>query len=166
MNNKDFIEKCNKKHNNEYDYSLVEYKNLKNKINIVCKKHGIFSQIANNHLNHGHKCPSCRTSKGENMLQNFFELHNIEYKKQYSFNGCKNKRLLKFDFYLPKHNVCVEYDGQQHFIERKTFGGVNRLNYSKKLDSIKNNFCVENDIKLIRVKYDNNTPLKEIFNFI
>jgi len=42
--NKDYIEKCRLKFKNKYDYSLVDYKNNKTKVKIICKIHGIFEQ--------------------------------------------------------------------------------------------------------------------------
>ena len=46
-----FIERSNLKHNNKYDYSLVEYKNNKEKVYILCKKHGSFLQNPGDHIN-------------------------------------------------------------------------------------------------------------------
>jgi hypothetical protein len=37
-----FIEKSNKIHNNKYEYSLVEYKNKRTKVKIICSIHGVF----------------------------------------------------------------------------------------------------------------------------
>jgi len=54
----EYITKANHIHNNKYDYSKVEYKGLHEKINIICPKHGIFNQLANNHIR-GHGCPIC-----------------------------------------------------------------------------------------------------------
>ena len=51
----EFINLCNKIHNNKYDYSLVEYVNVKTKIKIICPIHGIFEQRANSHLS-GQEC--------------------------------------------------------------------------------------------------------------
>jgi len=165
MSQDDYIKKCNTVHGDTYDYSLVNYVNLKHKIDLICKKHGVFTQIANNHLNHKHGCPVCNTSKGELEIQRYLNDKNIKYIRQYSFETCKNIRKLKFDFYLPQYNICIEYDGQQHFVERKTFGGKKRLKYSKKLDDIKNKFCIENKIKLIRIKFDNKKFFNNIFDF-
>ena len=57
-NTNDFIEKANKRHNNLYDYSKVEYKNARNKIVIICKIHGEFKQSPTDHLN-GCGCQKC-----------------------------------------------------------------------------------------------------------
>ena len=53
-----FLKKCKEKHGDEYDYSKVEYTRAKNKVVIICKKHGEFQQIAFNHSK-GDKCPKC-----------------------------------------------------------------------------------------------------------
>lgn len=74
-----FITQANIKHNNIYDYSLVEYENNKNKIKIICKKHGIFEQNAGHHLN-GSKCPKCmRIINTENFIFKANEKHNNLY---------------------------------------------------------------------------------------
>jgi hypothetical protein len=56
-----FIEKAKNVHGNEYDYSLVDYKNGRQQVKIICPKHGIFEQIARNHLSLKAKCPECKT---------------------------------------------------------------------------------------------------------
>lgn len=58
MNKEEFIIKANKVHGNKYDYSLIDYKNNKTKICIICPEHGEFWQLANSHLK-GYGCPKC-----------------------------------------------------------------------------------------------------------
>ncbi len=53
-----FIEKSRSVHGSKYDYSQVKYVNLSTKVIIVCKEHGPFKQIPNNHLK-GQNCMSC-----------------------------------------------------------------------------------------------------------
>jgi very-short-patch-repair endonuclease len=61
---------------------------------------------------------------------------------------------LRFDFYIPEYNVCIEFDGKQHFILENTGWNVkNALAKTQKNDEIKNNFCKRNDIRLIRIPY-------------
>ncbi|MDA3856629.1 MAG: DUF723 domain-containing protein [Candidatus Woesearchaeota archaeon] len=70
----EFIIKSNKEHNNEYDYSLVDFKVLTEKVQIKCKKHNyIFWQIASNHMNNGARCPKCNNtiSKNEYKIELF-----------------------------------------------------------------------------------------------
>lgn len=57
----EFLEKSKKVHN-EYDYSLVVYKNNKIKVKIICPEHGVFEQSPNSHFN-GSGCPKCKIDK-------------------------------------------------------------------------------------------------------
>lgn len=151
--NLEYIEDVSKKHNNFYDYSLVEYINNKSDILIICPIHGTFSQNAHHHKN-GSKCPHCNESKGENIIMNFMKDNKIKYIRQHKFDDCRNIKVLPFDFYLPDYNTCIEFDGRQHFESINYFGGYESLIKTRKRDQIKNNYCYNNNIKLIRIKYD------------
>jgi hypothetical protein len=78
---------------------------------------------------------------------------NLKFENQKSFDDCINIKKLKFDFYLPDYNTCIEFDGAQHFRPIDRFGGEEYFNYIKLCDSIKNRYCVDKDIKLIRISY-------------
>ena len=71
---------------------------------------------------------------------------------QKTFKGCKFIRLLRFDFYLPDYNMCIEYDGAQHYGIKINIYDMD-FDIIKKRDNIKNNFCQTNKIKLLRVPY-------------
>ena len=76
----EFIDKANKIHNNEYDYSKVEYINSSTKVCITCKKHGDFYMTPSNHLT-GQKCPKC-SGKGfffEEILNKAKNVHGDKY---------------------------------------------------------------------------------------
>ena len=148
----EFISDAKLIHNNKYNYSLVNYKSSKKKIIIKCYKHGEFEQIPNDHLR-GKGCPICRESKGEEEIRQYLIENKIKYIKQYTFNGCKNINKLPFDFYLPDYNTCIEYDGIQHFKPIEHFGGNIGFLKLKQNDSIKANFCLKNNISLIRISY-------------
>ncbi|MFA5585603.1 MAG: hypothetical protein WDA02_03540 [Saccharofermentanales bacterium] len=152
----EFINQCIKTHGNKYDYSLVEYKNSrKNKIKIICKKHGIFEQTPYEHKK-GSGCPICNESKGERNIRFILDNKNIKYKYQKKFKDCKYKSILSFDFYLPEYNLCIEFDGVQHETPINIFGGIKGLKIRQKRDQIKNEYCQNNNIRLIRIKHDDN----------
>lgn len=68
MNKECFITKAIKKHGDVYDYSLVEYKNNKTKVTIICKKCGtVFTPRPDNFL-HGTGCPKCGREKANNSI--------------------------------------------------------------------------------------------------
>lgn len=147
--NEEYISECEKIHNKKFDYSLTLYKNIKSKIEIICPLHGVFSQNAGHHLN-GHGCPKCNSSKGESEIRLYLENLNIEFEEQKRFNECRNKKPLPFDFFLLKKNICIEYDGIHHY---EPIRGIKQLEITKNNDNIKNIYCKNNNIELIRIKY-------------
>ncbi len=152
----EFIKKANDVHGNTYNYSNVEYKNNHSKVKIICKQHGQFLQTVSNHLS-GRGCPICKGSYGEKVIQQMLVEYKIEFEPQKLFKSCKGKRRhLPFDFYLPKYDLCIEYDGDHHFKPISFFGGIKTFNIIKHNDNIKNVFCKENDIKLVRIPYSRN----------
>jgi hypothetical protein len=70
-----FIKKSKKVHGNLYDYSLVQYKTNIIPLKIICKRHGIFTQSPNVHLN-GHGCSRCthRISKPETEFLDYLKI--------------------------------------------------------------------------------------------
>ena len=81
---------------------------------------------------------------------------------QYKFDDCKFKYVLPFDFYLPQYNCCIEFDGEQHYKIIKHFGGFDKFVDTKIRDTIKNEYCKNNDIKLIRISYWNFNNIEKI----
>jgi very-short-patch-repair endonuclease len=149
----DFIKKSINIHGKKYEYDLVDYKNNKTPVNIRCYKHGTFLQRPDSHLS-GKGCPICNESKGEKSISIILENNKIEYIKQHKFLDCKDKNCLFFDFYLPKFNVCIEFDGRQHFDIIERWGGKKGLKKRQNRDQIKNEYCSENNIRLIRIRFD------------
>ena len=155
-----YIVNANKIHNNKYDYSALNYIDSKNKIIINCPIHGDFNQYPQEHIQ-GYGCPKCKISKGELSIIKILEEHSIEYINQKRFDGCINKRKLPFDFYLPDYNICIEFDGVQHFepVKFRNYSDEKSLSlfeYIKHNDSIKNNYCLSNNIKLFRISHNDN----------
>ena len=88
--------------------------------------------------------------------------NNIEYIQQYRFEDCRNKKPLPFDFYLPEYNMCIEYDGEQHFSENRAFGGTDRFWTTVIHDAIKNQYCEDNNINILRIPYWELKNIEEI----
>lgn len=102
----------------------------------------------------GFGCPHCNQSKGERKIFNYLRKHEIEFFTEYSFADCSYKKKLRFDFYLPKYNAAIEFDGKQHFQPVEYFGGETAFRENIKRDRIKDKYCKRNKIKLLRIKYD------------
>lgn len=155
-----FKEKANQVHNSRFDYSQINYVNNKVEIGIICPKHGRFLQRPDNHLQ-GNGCPMCSLSKGESKIIEILDNHRIKYTTQKAFENCKAKYKLRFDIWLPDYNTCIEYDGEQHYEPIKFFGGKNNLKKNKQYDNIKNLFCINNNINLIRINYKQEQNIEE-----
>lgn len=107
------------------------------------------------------QCPHCRHSYsiGERIIERFLNVSNIEYIKQKTFEDCKDEIVLPFDFYLPYYNCCIEFDGQGHFAP---VWGEKSFTLLKKHDEIKNNYCANNNIKLLRIPYWDGGNIEDI----
>jgi len=151
----DYIKIASNIHSNYYNYSEVVYKNSHNNIKIKCPKHGLFEQKAYLHLN-GQGCPNCNRSKGEIKISKILDNNSIYYIQQKRFKNCKDKCQLPFDFYLPNINTCIEYDGIYHFEHRDDRGGLPGLLDRQIKDKIKDKFCSDNNIILLRISYNEN----------
>ena len=113
-------------------------------------------------LNAGRKtrCDECSKnniiSKGEALIIELLELNKIEYIYQKTFPTCifpMTQTKLKFDFYIPKENYLIEFDGEQHFKISESSKWKEKNQTLKQRDNIKNQWCKENNIPLIRIPY-------------
>lgn len=148
-----FIEKSNLIHDGKYDYNEVIYKTNTDKVIIKCPKHGVFKQRPIEHLR-GCGCSKCKESKGEKKVREYLIENNIKYYPQYKFDDCRNKNPLPFDFYLPELNMCIEYNGAQHYRPVKYWGGEETLKKIKFRDNIKKEYCIKNKINLLVIRYN------------
>lgn len=109
------------------------------------------------HRIQGCGCSTCASSKGEDKLRSILSNLDIKFKEQESFEGCKHKKQLKFDFTLYDRSEsllgCIEYDGEQHFRAIKSWGGEKKLQETQLRDSIKDTYCQTNNIPLLRISY-------------
>lgn len=98
--------------------------------------------------------PKSIMSSGEKRVLKYLEKNNIEYVQEKTFPDCENKKELRFDFYLPYYNMIIEFDGLQHHKPVDFFGGDVGMENLKKHDEIKNNYCSQNNIKILRLDYN------------
>lgn len=92
-----------------------------------------------------------RQSLGEKRIAELLTELKINFYTEFTFNDCKSKRVLPFDFYLPKYNTCIEVDGKQHDVSIDFFGGDKAFYATKYRDHIKNLYCEDNHIGLLRI---------------
>lgn len=113
-------------------------------------------------------------SSGEMAIKATLEEYNLNWKSEYTFDDLYGigGGALRYDFAIfgEKNNlVClIEYDGEQHFKSVEVFGGNEEFEKRKKHDEIKNNYCKEHNIPLLRIPYTEylNIPNKIMDFFI
>ena len=129
-----------------------EYINTHTKLKHKCLKCNNYWFTKPNYILHMKcGCPICNLSKGEKTIIEILNRSNINFTTQYIVNI--NNINYRFDFYLINLNIFIEYDGIQHFEIVEFFGGEKAFIQTCKNDEIKNKYCMENNIKLIRIPY-------------
>ncbi len=156
------IEQCKERHNDRYWYDKdeqEEYKNTNTPMVIHCRIHDIFTTSAKSHKR-GSGCPTCSNSHNVIKIYDYLTSQNISFIQEYGFDDCRgDTRLLPFDFYLPDLNILIEYDGRQHYeyipnwFHKKGYWQFER---QQRYDEIKNQYCRDNNIDLLRIRYDDN----------
>lgn len=120
----------------------------------LCKKE--FEALpAKININDQMSCGCSKMSNGEVLVERILKDLNVKYDKQYRLDGCSNKQSLLFDFAV--HNVdkliLIEYDGQQHYKSIEWFGGEQAYRNTVLRDRIKDNYCKEHNLQLLRLPY-------------
>lgn len=148
---------------------LGEFTKVATKISFKCKNCGYEWLAKPNNILSGKGCPHCRVSYGEKKIFKWLQTHKINFYTQYVFPQCKNVLELPFDFYIPEKNLCIEYDGEQHY-KPCQFGGISleeaktRLAECQKRDRIKNEYCKNNGINLLRINYKQFKEIEQILS--
>jgi len=107
-----------------------------------------------------------KRSFGEYYIEEFLKYNQINYKKEKSFDNCRSpkNRVLRFDFYLIDYNILIEYQGIHHYKPVNKGYRAKRVHNTTMLhDSIKKEFCKDNNIELIEIHYKD---LKNIFDVL
>jgi len=160
LKNNTFIELAKTIHGETYDYSETNYFNAKTKVIIICTKcKSVFQQLPRSHIYCKSGCPFCKNSHGERKIRKLLKASKIEFFEQFTFDLCRSPKgkMLRFDFFIPSINTCIEFDGKQHFDKTSIYWKKEIEEY----DNIKNSFCRENGIILKRIRKEELEKIKE-----
>lgn len=116
--------------------------------------------------NNGRGCPSCSESKGEKKISKWFSDNKIFFNSQFIFNDCRGiKKPLRFDFAVFKDAektklwFLIEYDGKFHY---EPIINNKKLKRQQRNDQRKDDYCNNNNIKLLRIPYWDFDNIEEI----
>ena len=148
----DFKKEIERKYPSEYTI-LGDYTNNKTPI-MVRHKCGHEWLVIPKSILKAKCCPKCILSKGEVFISDYLTNKNIPFKQQYKFDDCRNKNPLPFDFavFINNELKLIEFDGSQHFGESNYWGKPIKSTVLYR-DAIKNKYCEENNIPLLRIPY-------------
>ncbi len=110
---------------------------------------------------HATSC-GCIRSKMEEKVKKYLNNKQIIFRNEYWFDDMvkPNGKPLRFDFYLPDFNICIECQGAQHYIPISYFGGKEKFELQKKYDNLKLDYCKSHDIKIYCITYKDNIEKK------
>jgi hypothetical protein len=141
-----------------YKWLGPEVSNVVSKTYWLCEKghkwHTTYGRIYS-----GVDCFACvsdaKQSKGEKQVAQILDALDILYSRQKSFDGCKDKIILRYDFYF-SFSGCqflIEYNGEQHYKPIERWGGTKGLEDVQRRDRIKADFAQANALHLITIPY-------------
>lgn len=118
-----------------------------------CGKHAV---VSGDMLTSGRTTScGCRMNKSAMvfLIRDYLAEKDIKFTEEYRFHDCRDKKALPFDFYLHDYNTAIEYDGEQHYKSVDLWGGDEALKVLQKHDEIKDKYCYDHNIQLIRLPY-------------
>ena len=144
-----FKEHCSEIHNNKYDYSLVNFKTKMDYVDIICPKHGVFRQQANNHWN-GYGCMKCGVERAGIVSKGESDIAELVESIVGAENVIRNDRSVlggkEIDIYVPSKKIGVEYNGILFHSEKYDKDNQYHLN--------KTEGCRKKGVRLIHVFED------------
>lgn len=168
------IEKVKNKINELYpdgDYTLLstEYKNNKAPLDIKCNNCGYEFKISYVNLCKGKGCkycnqPSKHNSKGVQKIRKYLKENKYSFEEEFIISDCKNIKPLPFDFKININDdlfILLEFDGEFH--ERNKMNN-DALKLQQKRDEIKNKYCKNNNLNLLRINYKNYKDIEKILD--
>lgn len=114
-------------------------------------------------------CPVCRESTGEILIRTWLKENNFNFQAQYRIDKCRNIRPLPFDFAIINNDklFLIEFNGIQHY-ENKFMEGYleDGDTFEDRIlkDKIKKEYCINNNIPLLVIKYDAIKKIPQILN--
>ena len=155
LTNEQFLKKLKDKCGDDF-IPLDEYNTAITKMRFFHKKCEREFVATSNAIFSGNGCSFCAQSKGERRIVSLLDSVGVEYISEYRDERCRHKYTLPFDLAVIKDGdirLLIEYDGQQHFDKNHFKGDSKTFKKIQLRDGIKNKFCLDNEIPLLRIPY-------------
>lgn len=142
----------------------ITYINNSTLINIICNKHGEFQQLPYVHINMGCRCPKCKSSHGKEKIINYLNYHNIDYIYQKYIKYKDRHFVIDFTLNINGQLCFIEFNGKQHYEAIDHFGGQEQFIKQQKRDILLKEYCKENQIQLLEIRFDQEKEIDIIMN--
>lgn len=142
---------------------ITEKRNSQGQVIYKCQcECGNLHYVTSGNLKNGNvQSCGCSNSIISSKIKKILQENNVNFKTEYTFPDLlspNSKVRLRFDFAIFDQNNnlshLIEYDGEQHFRYTQN-GWNNKNNYNRTIrnDMLKNEYCIKNNIKLLRISY-------------
>lgn len=138
---------------------IGQYNGTHRLIRCRCKKCGSeWESYPANLLNLSAGCHMCHLSEGERRLIYALKKNNVNIDTQHTITGLSNVKKLRFDAYDIDRNIAFEFNGEQHYypVDWGNRGGTyadDEFKLNQYRDSLKKEFCEQNNIQLVIIPY-------------
>ena len=160
LTEEEIIERLKEKFGDNVSY-ICGYKNIDNlttrfRCN-VC--HNEFENSLANVIDMINGCPYCSESIGAKKVRDYFVSLGVKIFPEKSYIDCKDKKSLPFDFYIPKYNLLIEYNGKQHYEFVNWTGNLteeemkNNLKIQRHHDWLKRKYALKNGYNFLTIPY-------------
>lgn len=155
-----FLNDLENKYGNEYKL-LGEYKTAQTPTLFEHTPCGFKWMCRPNDVLRKGPCPRCNSSRGERKIERFLIKNQINYESQKRFTDLKG---LSYDFYLKDYNILIEFQGEQHYMPIRHFGGEEKFQYQLKNDKKKREYAKNNQYTLLEIRYDEINKIEDIIS--
>ena len=164
----EILNRCIEEHGTKYEYPWDEsqYKSTRQKMPIVCREqgHGMFEMTPIHHYDRGQGCSKCLKKTQTRLYEFVKKILPANYEVEFDFwhqdlRFSYSNRSMQLDIWVPKLQLAIEYQGEQHFFEhwsaRYRSEEYSRANLSavQERDEEKRLACKENGITLLEVDF-------------
>lgn len=134
---------------------------------LKCNNHEFVMRVSDFVSKHAQRCPLCKQleldSKAVRNLEIYLNENSIEFQREIKI-GAVYKAEMPYDFYLPKYNLLIEYDGIQHF-KASGYMTQDKVDLQKVKDEIKTKVALEKGYNFLRIKYTQD-EIKTLSNYL
>lgn len=163
----DFEKEIEKIINDKNGKLLTSYNNSNTHVKVLCNTHNYKWDVLPLNIKKGRWCPVCNLPYSEKVAYDYLVHNDFKIRVQYKFNDLagENNELLKFDFGIVDENEnllgLIEVDDSEHYFNTKH----DRRIKARLRDKRKDEYCNLNNIKLFRLKYENNNDNFQDYNW-